>query len=75
MSVRYLLDTNAARYAINKRSAAMDRHLATTPMAKKKSRKEGNASAGASLCGKQPCYNWARSGTSTQVRARKPFEP
>jgi len=24
---------------------------------------------------RKPCYNWARSGTSTQVRARKPFEP
>jgi len=33
MSVRYLLDTNAASYAINKKSAAMDRHLAKTPMA------------------------------------------
>lgn len=33
MSVRYLLDTNAASYAINKKSAAMDHHLAKTPMA------------------------------------------
>ncbi|HKT46690.1 MAG TPA: type II toxin-antitoxin system VapC family toxin [Candidatus Acidoferrales bacterium] len=33
MSVRYLLDTNAASYAINKKSAAMDRHLARRPMA------------------------------------------
>lgn len=33
MSVRYLLDPNAASYAINKKSAAMDRHLAKTPMA------------------------------------------
>ena len=33
MSVRYLMDTNAASYAINKKSAAMDRHLANTPMA------------------------------------------
>lgn len=33
MSVRYLLDTNAASYAINKKSAAMDRHLARVPMA------------------------------------------
>lgn len=33
MSVRYLLDTNAASYAINKKSAAMDRHLAKPPMA------------------------------------------
>ena len=33
MTVRYLLDTNAASYAINKKSAAMDRHLAKTPMA------------------------------------------
>jgi tRNA(fMet)-specific endonuclease VapC len=33
MSVRYLLDTNAASYTINKKSAAMDRHLAKTPMA------------------------------------------
>ena len=33
MSVRCLLDTNAASYAINKKSAAMDRHLAKTPMA------------------------------------------
>jgi tRNA(fMet)-specific endonuclease VapC len=32
MSVRYLMDTNAASYAINKKSAAMDRHLAKTPM-------------------------------------------
>ena len=28
MSVRYLLDTNAASYLINKKSLAMDRHLA-----------------------------------------------
>ncbi len=33
MSVRYLLDTNAASYAINKKSGAMDRHLARVPMA------------------------------------------
>jgi len=33
MSVRYLLDTNAASYAINKKSAAMDRHLARAAMA------------------------------------------
>lgn len=33
MSVRFLLDTNAASYAINKKSVAMDRHLAKTPMA------------------------------------------
>jgi len=33
MSARYLLDTNAASYAINKKSAGMDRHLAKTPMA------------------------------------------
>ena len=33
MSVRYLLDTNAASYAVNKKSAAMDRHLAKTTMA------------------------------------------
>lgn len=33
MSVRYLLDTNAASYAINKKSAEMDRHLAKTPIA------------------------------------------
>jgi tRNA(fMet)-specific endonuclease VapC len=33
MSVRYLLDTNAASYAINKKSAAVDRHLARVPMA------------------------------------------
>ena len=33
MTVRYLLDTNAASYAINKKSAAMDPHLAKTPMA------------------------------------------
>lgn len=33
MSARYLLDTNAANYAINKKSAAMDSHLAKTPMA------------------------------------------
>jgi len=32
MSVRYLLDTNAASYAINKKSAAMDRHLAKVPL-------------------------------------------
>src|SRR6516162_3338708 len=36
---------------------------------------EDNGCGGASPCWKQPCYNWARSGTSTQVRARKPFEP
>jgi tRNA(fMet)-specific endonuclease VapC len=33
MSVRYLLDTNAASYAINKKSAAVDRHLARVAMA------------------------------------------
>jgi tRNA(fMet)-specific endonuclease VapC len=33
MIVRYLLDTNAASYAINKKSPAMDRHLAKVPMA------------------------------------------
>ena|SRR5215469_6666876 len=33
MSVRYLLDTNAASYAINKKSASMDRHLARMSMA------------------------------------------
>ncbi len=33
MSAQYLLDTNAASYAINKKSAAMDRHFAKTPMA------------------------------------------
>jgi tRNA(fMet)-specific endonuclease VapC len=32
MSVRYLLDTNAASYAINKKSAAVDRHLARVAM-------------------------------------------
>jgi tRNA(fMet)-specific endonuclease VapC len=33
MIVRYLLETNAASYAINKKSPAMDRHLAKVPMA------------------------------------------
>ena len=33
MSVRYLLDTNVASYAINKKSSAMDRRLAKTPLA------------------------------------------
>lgn len=33
MNARYLLDTNAASYAINKKSAAVDRHLAKVPMA------------------------------------------
>jgi len=33
MSFRYLLDTNAASYAINKKSSEMDRHLARVPMA------------------------------------------
>jgi tRNA(fMet)-specific endonuclease VapC len=32
MSVRYLLDTNAASYAINKKNAAVDRHLARVAM-------------------------------------------
>ena len=32
MSVRYLLDTNAASYAINKKNAAVDRHLAKVAM-------------------------------------------
>lgn len=32
MSVRYLLDTNAASYAINKKNAAVDRHLANVAM-------------------------------------------
>ncbi len=32
MSVRYLLDTNAASYAINKKNVAMDRHLARVAM-------------------------------------------
>jgi len=33
MSVRYLLDTNATSYVINKKSAAVDRHLARVAMA------------------------------------------
>lgn len=33
MSARYLLDTNAASYAINKKSTAVDRHLARVAMA------------------------------------------
>jgi tRNA(fMet)-specific endonuclease VapC len=33
MSVRYLLDTNAASYAINKKSAAVDSYLARVAMA------------------------------------------
>ena len=33
MSVRYLLDTNAASYAINKKNVAVDRHLARVAMA------------------------------------------
>lgn len=33
MSVRYLLDTNAASYLINKKSRAMDRHVARVPVA------------------------------------------
>ena len=33
MSVRYLLDANVASYAIHKKSSAMDRHLAKTPLA------------------------------------------
>ena len=33
MSVRYLLDTNVVSYAINKKSAAVDRKLAHVPMA------------------------------------------
>lgn len=32
MNIRYLLDTNAASYAINKKSPAVDRHLARVPM-------------------------------------------
>jgi tRNA(fMet)-specific endonuclease VapC len=32
MSVRYLLDTNAASYAINKKNVAVDRHLARVAM-------------------------------------------
>jgi tRNA(fMet)-specific endonuclease VapC len=32
MNVRYLMVTNAASYAINKKSSAIDRHLAKTPM-------------------------------------------
>jgi tRNA(fMet)-specific endonuclease VapC len=32
MRVRYLLDTNAASYLINKKSVAMDRHLAKVPV-------------------------------------------
>ena len=32
MNGRYLLDTNAASYAINKKSSAVDRHLAKVPM-------------------------------------------
>lgn len=32
MTVRYLLDTNAASYAINKKSAVMDRRLARVPV-------------------------------------------
>jgi len=33
MNVRWLLDTNAASTTINKKSAAMDRHLRKVPMA------------------------------------------
>src|ERR1700751_4881855 len=33
MSVRYLLDTNAASYLINKKSPAMERHLARVAVA------------------------------------------
>ena len=33
MNTSYLLDTNAASYAINKKSPAFDRHLARVPMA------------------------------------------
>lgn len=33
MSLEYLLDTNAASYAINKKSTTMDRRLARVPMA------------------------------------------
>jgi tRNA(fMet)-specific endonuclease VapC len=33
MSVRYLLDTNAASYVINKKNADVDRHLARVAMA------------------------------------------
>jgi len=32
MSVRYLLDVNAASYAINKKNVAVDRHLARVAM-------------------------------------------
>ncbi|HKV63871.1 MAG TPA: type II toxin-antitoxin system VapC family toxin [Candidatus Acidoferrum sp.] len=32
MNVRYLLDTNAASYAINRKGSAVDRHLAKVPM-------------------------------------------
>jgi len=32
MSVRYLLDANAASYAINKKNVAVDRHLARVAM-------------------------------------------
>jgi len=32
MTVRYLLDTNAASYIVNKKNAAMDRRLAKVPI-------------------------------------------
>lgn len=56
MSVRYLLDTNAASYANNKKSAAMDRHLAKTPMAELgiSAATEGELRYGAARSGSAP---------------------
>lgn len=56
MSVRYLLDTNAASYAINKKSGAMDRHLAKTPMAELgiSAVTEGELRYGAQRSGSEP---------------------
>lgn len=55
MNGRYLLDTNAASYAINKKSAAVDRHLARVAMA------ELGISA---VTEEELCFGAARSGSA-----------
>ena len=56
MSVRYLLDTNAASYLINKKSLAMDRHLARVLVAELgiSAVTEGELRYGAAMKGSTP---------------------
>jgi len=59
MNARWLLDTNAASYAINKKSAAMDRHLRKVPMAELgiSAVTEAELRYGAARSGSEPLQN------------------